>query len=294
MTRNDDDLLRLNILHHLWHHCERVIVVDNASTTSSRRILKRLARRHAVDWTHDRGELRQPEIVTEMAHDARAKGADWVIPLDTDEFWHAGRLIPDVLADAGDAGALIVERIEFIQTRARRRPSPRGVLEATMRVDKPLLGDAVVHEFIARERSLFEIAPTPKLILRTSEDLEIDFGGHVARGVAGPRRHTDEMAIFHLPLRSRKGLQHRAEQGRRLARVTDDPMVSYQNRYWTAMEQEGLLDEGWAAHSWADGGLDVFGRHVELVEDRRLTEILWPLVLSPRRELRARLTGRPW
>jgi glycosyltransferase involved in cell wall biosynthesis len=49
-ARNEQDLLRANILHHLWIGCERVLVVDNASTDGSRRILKKLARTHSVDW----------------------------------------------------------------------------------------------------------------------------------------------------------------------------------------------------------------------------------------------------
>lgn len=294
MTRNAADLLAVNILRHLRTGCERVIVVDNGSSDATARILRRLARRHPVDWTIDDGSLRQDVIVTGLAHEAFAKGADWVLPLDTDEFWHATRPFDQILADAAarGAGALEVPRIEFIQARDQRRSTRSGVLRANMRVERPLLGNEAVEEFRRGERSIFELAPTAKVLVRRSEDLQIRRGAHSASGLAGPVEVSQEIVNFHVPLRSRSDLELRGEHGRRIAEVSDDPQVSVENRNWAKLAAEERLDEGWRANSYEDGALDVFGRRVELVRDDRLHELLEPWAARPLRRLQIKVAGR--
>ena len=60
------------------------------------------------------------------------------------------------------------------------------------------------------------------------------------------------------------------------------------------MGEEDRLLEGWNAHSYLDGALDVAGRRVDLVEDARLVEILGPYIRSPRSQVIARYTGKSW
>lgn len=294
MTRNDGDILRANVLLHLAIGCERMIVVDNGSSDDTPKILKSLARKHPVDFTRDEGELRQPEIVTAMAQEARAKGAGWVVPLDTDEFWHPSRLLPEICADAErrGLGALEVSRIEFVQARDRIHASRLGPLRATRRVENVLLGNEAVEEFIAKKRSMFEIAPPSKLLMRTTADLSIARGAHTAEGLAGPIEVSADVAIFHLAMRSRDEAFSRVEHADRIDRVDSRPNVSVQNRYWQEMGAEGRLEEAWRAHSHSDGALEVAGRRVELVEDGRLAEILRPWLLGPLGRLRLRLVRK--
>lgn len=294
MTRNEADLLRVNLVHHLSSHCERVIVVDNGSTDATPKILKRLAKHHAISWTTEAGALHQSETVNALAQDARKAGAEWVLPLDTDEFWHAARPLPQLLAEQSDAGAVEAPRIEFIQARDQSRATSQSVLRMTMRVETPLLGAGPRDEFVAGNRSMFEVAPDPKVVVRMTPDVHIPRGAHRAERLPGPSVVSSQLVVFHAPLRARAALEKRVEHGRRIADVESDPTVSYQNRYWQRLGDEGLLDDGWRAHSWADGALDVSGRPVELVEDRRLAEILAPIVRTRGRQLLARVTGRAW
>jgi hypothetical protein len=60
------------------------------------------------------------------------------------------------------------------------------------------------------------------------------------------------------------------------------------------MRSEGRILEAWRAHSYEDGALEVAGRRVELIEDRRLEELLSPWVRTTREQLIARYTGRSW
>lgn len=244
MTRNDADILATNIRYHLAVGCERILVVDNGSSDRTPRLLKRLARRLPVEWTVDDGELRQPEIVTALAHDARAKGADWVIPLDTDEFWHPARPLAELCTDAAAAGAGALEapRIEFIQARDQAHSTRRSPLRATMRVEQPLLGNEAVAQFVAGERSMFEVAPPPKLLMRTAPELSVSRGAHAAEGLAGPVEVSASLAIMHLPLRSYAEVQGRIEHAARIGVVESDPSISFQNRYWAVMAEAGRLD----------------------------------------------------
>jgi glycosyltransferase involved in cell wall biosynthesis len=284
MTRNEQDLLRANILFHLRMGCERVIVVDNDSTDHTPRLLRRLARTYPIDWSIERGGIRQPEIVTAMAHEARTKGADWVLPLDTDEFWHPAIPVSKMMDDARAAGALSVSRIEFVQARDVIHNRMVDAVRADRRVEAPLHGNEPVAEFAAGERSMFELAPPRKLMMRTTHDLSVERGAHEANGLAGPIVHAEHMAIFHYAMRSRDAAYSRVEHAGRIDKVDTRPAVSVQNKYWQRMDSLGTLEEAWRAHSHEDGALDVFGRRVELVRDARLAEVLAPYAKSPLRQ----------
>lgn len=294
MTRNEIDLLRVNLVHHLQTSCDRILVVDNGSSDGSQTVLKRLAKKLPIDWTIDLGKLRQDEIVTGMAQEARAKGADWVIPLDTDEFWHTGRKLFEILAEDTGSGAIEVSRIELIQARDQKKSDARGVLRATRRVERPLRGNQAIDDFMVGKLSMFETEPQPKLLFRTGPDVAINRGAHTGTGFEGPVTVAHEIAVFHFPLRSRLALWNRAEQGRRIAEVSADPNEAVQSRFWQKMAEEGRLEEAWKSHSYADDALDVGDRRVELIEDRRLVEIIGPLIRSQRSQLIARYTGRSW
>ena len=89
MVRNEADIVRANVLYHLSMGFDRLLIVDNASTDGTRRALRNLGRDPRVRWTRDRGSFRQGEVFTELDRQAFAEGADWVAPVDADDFWCA-------------------------------------------------------------------------------------------------------------------------------------------------------------------------------------------------------------
>jgi hypothetical protein len=58
------------------------------------------------------------------------------------------------------------------------------------------------------------------------------------------------------------------------------------------MYESGRLEEAWRASSYKDGALDVGGRRVELIEDRRLAELIEPWAAGPLRRFRLRVERR--
>ena len=87
MVRDEVDIVRLCVLHHLTAGCERILVVDNGSSDGTTTVLRRLAKRTPVSWTFDPGPYAQDELMTGLVGEAARAGADWVLPLDADEFW---------------------------------------------------------------------------------------------------------------------------------------------------------------------------------------------------------------
>ena len=91
IVRNEADILRVNILHHISVGIDRFIIIDNDSSDGTRQVLHALSAEHPIDWTRCRGAFLQSELTTELAREAFLRGADWVIPIDADEFWYAPR-----------------------------------------------------------------------------------------------------------------------------------------------------------------------------------------------------------
>jgi hypothetical protein len=89
MVRDEADVIRASIEHHLQSGIETIIVTDNGSVDGTTEILEEFAAQGAVDLRHDPVHLKQQaQTVTGMARDAATMyGADWVINADADEFW---------------------------------------------------------------------------------------------------------------------------------------------------------------------------------------------------------------
>ncbi len=70
------------------------------------------------------GPYKQPEIFTELAREAHWRGADWVLPIDADEFGMS--LIGSQSSrHRSNAGALRVQIVNFIQRREQREIARR-------------------------------------------------------------------------------------------------------------------------------------------------------------------------
>lgn len=294
VVRNEVDILRLCVVHHLATACDRILVLDNGSTDGSQKALKRLAKRLPIDWTVDAGPFSQHELVTGLAEEARSGGADWVLPLDADEFWFGQTDLRNQLPRYGDVGAVKVRRVEFIQKRSQLRSTARGILEMTMRVERATEGPEVIGRFRAREASVFEMQPAPKLAMRATKGLAIRRGGHHADGLAGATVDATDLTIFHAPLRSKADIDRKAAHGQRLIEAGVGASEGLQSQFFREEVEAGRGDEAWSASSAADGVLDVYGRQVELIKDDRLSGVLGPWVRGPAGQMAARLLGRSY
>jgi glycosyltransferase involved in cell wall biosynthesis len=281
MVRDAADVVEACLRHHLALGVERILVVDNASTDGTLDLLRRLASDLPISIESDDGPFRQDLAFTRLAREAARQGADWVLPLDADEFWVApGDTLEGVLAEAR-AGALGVQVVNFAQHREQRVPDPAGLLTMTMRVPQPLpITDSATALFDRDQVSFFEVSYRPKHVVRPTASVVFGPGNHRVWGTRAPVVPSEALLCLHAPLRSIGDLARRAEQGRRVEERGYAPGESWHVRRWWRMWRDGTLDEDWPAHSYADGCLDVGGRRVELVSDFRLRDAVAPLLTS--------------
>ena len=282
IVRNEADIIRVNVLHHLSLGLDCLLIVDNGSSDGTDRELQRLSRDKRVRWRRNDSPYRQSEIITGLAREAFRNGADWVVPMDADEFWWAPKKnFREVLA-LSTAGAIRVEIVNFIQRRGQDRVSPEALLNMTRRVAQPIGPAERCLELVeSREIAFLEMMYPPKWISRASETIEIAAGNHEVSGVEGSYEDTDEIICLHAPLRSRCGLEAKAAVGRRQEEAGWPDGVGWQASRWLRLQKEGSLDEEWAANSYAGDLIDVWGNRHQVIFDPTLRDVVAPWIRRP-------------
>lgn len=118
LVRNEEDIIRENILYHLNRGVDRIIVTDNNSKDGTIDILKEFEKQDVLDLVFEtEDDYSQWKWVTRMAKAAIDKHqADWVINSDADEFWWpAEGDLKDVLTTVpGEYLVVKVPRNDFI------------------------------------------------------------------------------------------------------------------------------------------------------------------------------------
>ena len=89
VVRDAVDLVRVNALHHFETGLERLLVIDNGSRDGTGELLRELALELPLEVESDPGPFRQADLTNRLAFEARHAGADWVLPIDADEFFVA-------------------------------------------------------------------------------------------------------------------------------------------------------------------------------------------------------------
>lgn len=273
IVRNAVDLVEVNLRHHLALGLERIVVVDNGSTDGTWELLQALSKRLPIVLDRDDGPYRQAELVNDAVRRAAADGADWVVPIDADEFFVAPRGLSTVLAETS-AAVVEVGVVNFVQRRRQRESSPRGLSTMVWRPEVPLVPLRAQALVDAGRRALVEVEWDPSIVVRPSPGLWIEKGNHRATNAAGPTERTEAITVLHALLRSRRALEQRLEHGRRLAEA-DEPEAYGWHLRRLPTDPPGL-EEVWAANSSVRGSLSVGGVRRPLVRDRRLADAVAP------------------
>ena len=217
MVRNEASIIAANVLYHLANGIDRFIIRDNDSSDDTPRILRDLEKRTGrVTWSTDRGPFNQSSTMTELARRAAEEGADWIVPIDGDEFWHADAGLKATLS-ATPAAVLYAPVVNFVQRRSQLMGSPDELLTMTWRVEDPVGPIERCQEFVEGQIIGFvEMEYPAKVVSRPSPTIELRAGNHGVAGVTGAREHTKSIEVFHAPVRSYEALERRIEHGRRV------------------------------------------------------------------------------
>jgi len=261
-----------------------MLIVDNGSTDGTLELLCHLAGALPITVVSDPDSFRQPEIVTRMAQQAARDGADWVLPIDADEFWAVadGNPLKSRLQDVpSDIGVLSCEVVNFAQERSIEFATPDSLLRASRRVVPGGPSDRSEELVTSGEIAFIEIEYPRKCIIRADTRMQIGRGNHSVTGVPGGVLTTDEVTCLHIPLRARSALTAKIDQGRRLEEAGVPGDSGWHVRRWWRMAREGTLDDEWAANSYEDDALLLeSGQLHRVVPDSRLVTLIEPWIKS--------------
>ena len=283
MIRNEADLVRLNVLYHLSLGVDRILVVDNGSTDGTEGLLKQLSEKdHRVRWSHDDGPFLPSWVMTGLARQAFGEGADWVLPVDADEFWHApGGDFRRVLETSG-AGVLQARTVNFIQHREQEKSEAGALLYMTRRAESPVGPHGHAQDLVeSGEIAFVEKAYPTKCLARASEEIYIETGHHRIDGADGPTERTDEIVCLHAPIRSRDALAERIRSSARAAEAGRKSGQGRNRRRLAELNNEAAIEREWAANSYEDDHLDVNGGRHPVVFDPRLRNAVAPFLRRP-------------
>jgi hypothetical protein len=280
MVRNEASILAVNLAYHSALGVDEFWIVDNGSSDGTTDVLATTDRSQGnIRWRSEPGLLHLGEAKTSIAAEATKAGADWILPIDADEFWWSDNgALRSNLAEATSLGAFICGVNNFVQRRSVRTDRPESLSTMIYRAE-PIGTMESARELVETGAIGFvEMVYPPKQILRASGDLIIDIGNHAARNLAGAIGHTSTIQVLHAPIRARSILAKRAEQGRRSAAVNPNPNTSWHLRRWARLAEEGTLDDDWSANSQRFGRLNVSGVHRRLIRDLRLRSAIAPFL----------------
>lgn len=284
MVRNESLILPINMAYHRSLGVDEFWIVDNGSSDGTGEFLAASQRSHGdVRWQSDPDPPDQSDLTTSLAAQAIEAGADWILPIDADEFWWTeyGALKPR-LSKNRDAGALVCSVDNFVQRRSVIKEKPNALMTMTYRAD-PIGTMASARGLVeSGEIGFVEIVYPPKQILRSTPDLVIGPGNHSARNLAGPAEETSEIRVLHAPIRSRSALMRRAQDGKRQAPTPSGPNAGWHLRRWAKLADEGLVDNDWTANSQRFGRIHAGGNRHRLVRDLRLRDAVRPFVTANR------------
>jgi glycosyltransferase involved in cell wall biosynthesis len=248
-VRDEVELIGASIAHLQRIGVDHVCVVDYGSTDGTLDIVRAAQRTGAVSLSHA-----NPDIVVDYAassdHDlaiARATGAEWVFPVDPDEFWLPATGSLRTSAIFGDADVVIVGRYNVALT-DRGLSMPR-VIEPSQYHRLELFTRRVPHfrRFIAEHPDVpfITVAPGRKAVGRLAKVAAILPGGHdlASKAPDALRQVARDVVVAHLPFTTwtrfvRKVADIRDELNRHPALFEGD--YAWHWRRWAELDEGGL------------------------------------------------------
>lgn len=190
LIRNEEDIIRENILYHLNQGVDFIIAMDNNSTDDTIEILRGFESKGLLQLIHQKEDnYAQCQWVTEMARNAyRQYQADWVINSDADEFWWPvqGDLKTTLSNVHDDVAVLEITRFDFI---------PRSESEGSL-FQRMIIRDNFSKNHLGRPLP-------PKVCHRGISDVKVAQGNHnLIFPVNIKVLKTESIEILHFPMRT--------------------------------------------------------------------------------------------
>lgn len=227
IVRNAADTLPFVIRHHAMLGIDAFYVADNDSTDATPCLLDHLSRSgFDLVWYREGrsfvsfGEWQQ-EVGMGLQSQASAAGADWVVPIDADEFWHVPGGFRRVLGGRDGVLAMRFDVLNFVQWRRAK-----SLATVIARPRAPIRKGVYDRAEAAGSAPPWILRRFPqKLIVRS--DVALGPGAHWAVDPETPIGRSDEAVCLHAPIRSPsaaagKPRYRRVREGTEIDRIWKD------------------------------------------------------------------------
>jgi len=257
LVRDEADVVRANIRHHLDAGVDFIVATDNGSTDGTVEILEELQRAGTLHLRHDEDDtFDQARLTTEMAVLARTRfGADWILSNDADEFW-CGPLRETIATTP--ANLLFCRRANRIAARED---------DWSFAAARYL---AIAPKAHARAELLQPIQP--KVLVRAADLIGLTQGCHNAEMRGARPAVARDILIRHFPIRGHEHFLRKATTGGgAYARNRDlDPRLGGHWRRWHAEIQADRTDAAYASVVPSRAEIDAALAEGTIVEDHVL------------------------
>lgn len=264
LIRDEDDILRENLLYHLSQGIDFFIVTDNLSVDNSPNILREFESQGVVHLINEKDDNYSQAIwVTRMARLAKSKfNADWVINSDADEFWWPknGSIKSTLEKISEKYGVINVPRHNFVP-----------------RVDTAMqILEFMVVRHVQSQNSLGQTLPS-KICHRGLEDVEIQQGDHSVSSSSELMIFPESpFEIFHFPIRTYARFENKIAKGG-AAYGRNKVLPTTVGSTWRKLYddwKEGRLTDSFLCEALTDAEIDLGMSQKTLIVDRRLRDYL--------------------
>ena len=214
-VRNEEDVL-FEVLKYSVEQFDFILAIENESTDSTKDILTD----YNIDFVVNSSEKYQfSKVMTELAHWAGSKGADWIVPFDADEFWYApeGTVSSWLSAQTGFACTTMV--YDYFVT------------------DQDVDSESFVERMCWRTK---DPVPLKDIACRYDSSMVITNGSHMVNYDFQADFFTG-LSVKHYPIRSFEQFEAKTIRGKKLFELTPE-LPSDEGNHWR--ERIRAYDEG--------------------------------------------------
>jgi hypothetical protein len=263
LVRDEADIVGPMIDAHLALGVDFVVATDNRSVDGTTRVLESYERRGVLRLIHEPADdYQQGRWVTRMARLAAVEhAADWVVNADADEFWlpEHGDLRSTLAAVPPEVAMVTAERRNFVVRPEDGRPFHQRMV---WRRTDPLTHDGATMG--------------PKVCHRAHPDAVVAPGNHAVSGLDGGELRDGGIQVLHFPLRTYDRYASKIELGTAALERNPDfgPEVGFHWRRSATLQRSGELDDAWRSWVFDDDRLAAAVAAGEVVEDRRVADLV--------------------
>ena len=192
-VRNEQDIIGENLIHHFNEGVDKFIISNHKSIDKTRDIVSGFKDVEIIDIECD--DYLHGVWMTNMARKAFDSGADWVVPIDADEFWSGISFLMSVDATIG------VLKLPHFFTHP---PTKKATYENFSRSQMPFFRKTV--------RNAWANHPSGRLVFRPTSNIEVSDGNHLLKNALPNHVFCEEIVMRHYSIRSFKQFKKKVMQ----------------------------------------------------------------------------------